>query len=196
MKFKRGSKGGGMVVEIAPQESSLALGEQAVSTLPEFRLKQILVPIDFSDCSKKALRYAIPFARQFEAEITLLNVIQYPVGAVELMIGYGQIVDESKKALDTQWAEIKGLVPSRTVLREGNPPVEIVRAATELDSDLIILSTHGHSGLAHVLLGSTAERVVRYAPCPVLVVREREHEFIARELKELTTQTDEISQKD
>ena len=96
-----------------------------------------------------------------------------------MMIGLWQIVDESKKALDSQLAEMKDFVPSQAILREGNPSVEVVRAATELGSDLIILSTHGHTGLAHVLLGSTAERVVRYAPCPVLVVREREHEFIA-----------------
>ena len=181
MKFKPGSKGGGLVVEIDPRENAFPLGERAITALPEFRLKQILVPVDFSECSRKALRYAIPFAKQFEAEITLVHVVQYPVGATEMMVGFGQIIDESKKALDAQLAEIKDFVPSREILREGNPSVEIVRAATELDSDLIILSTHGHTGLAHVLLGSTAERVVRYAPCPVLVVREREREFIAEE---------------
>jgi nucleotide-binding universal stress UspA family protein len=69
-------------------------------------------------------------------------------------------------------------VDSETVTRLGHPSEEIVAAAKDFDVDLIVLATHGHTGLKHLLLGSTAERVVRLAPCPVLTVREREHEFV------------------
>jgi universal stress protein A len=69
-------------------------------------------------------------------------------------------------------------VPSRAVVQTGNPELAIVDAAKELGIDLIILSTHGRTGLSRVLLGSTAEKVVRHAGCPVLIVREHEHEFI------------------
>jgi universal stress protein A len=69
-------------------------------------------------------------------------------------------------------------LPVETFVRTGRPATEIVEAATELESDLIIISTHGHTGLKAVL-GGTTEHVVRHAPCPVLVVREKEHDFLA-----------------
>jgi nucleotide-binding universal stress UspA family protein len=69
-------------------------------------------------------------------------------------------------------------VPVNTILRAGPAAAEIVRAARDFGSDLIVLSTNGHTGLARVILGSTAEQVVRLAPCPVLVVREKEKEFV------------------
>jgi nucleotide-binding universal stress UspA family protein len=65
-----------------------------------------------------------------------------------------------------------------TLVRQGPPPIEITGAARDLDADLIIMSTHGRKGLSRVFLGSTAEKVVRSAPCPVLIVRESEHEFL------------------
>jgi nucleotide-binding universal stress UspA family protein len=87
--------------------------------------------------------------------------------------------EAGKKQLETLRRTIDAEIPSKTLLRVGSPQVEIINAAKESGIDVIILSTHGRTGLAHVFLGSTAERVVRHAGCPVLIVREEEHEFVA-----------------
>jgi nucleotide-binding universal stress UspA family protein len=65
-----------------------------------------------------------------------------------------------------------------SILREGSPAKVIAEVAGEMATDLLVISTHGYTGLKHVLMGSIAEQVVRYAPCPVLVVRQQEHDFI------------------
>jgi universal stress protein A len=147
-------------------------------------LKSILVPIDFSWPSKKALQYAIPFAQQFGARITLLFVMEPPVYTGD--IGYVPLeVDDagSMLAISEKLAELaqQAMPPdllAKTLVRTGRPFQEIVDAARELDTDLIVIATHGYTGLKHVFLGSTVERVVRHAPCPVLTVREGEHEFV------------------
>lgn len=146
-------------------------------------IKRVLVPIDFSKQSEKAVRYAAAFARQFDAKITLLHAYQLPAYPPDLIyVPMGGRLDSAEKALRQRLVlTAQKSVPSeffdQTLFRIGTPHDEICRAAQELDSDLIIISTHGFTGLKHVLMGSTAERVVRHAPCPVLVVREREHEF-------------------
>jgi nucleotide-binding universal stress UspA family protein len=147
------------------------------------RLKQILVPVDFSDHSEKALKYGGKFAEQFGSTLTLLHVIQPVVYPADF--GYPPTVLESMdEAVRRQIEErLQGLAANlghnaRTLLRTGQPYFEIAAAARELEVDLIIIATHGHTGLKHVLLGSTAERVVRHAPCPVLTVRDREHDFV------------------
>lgn len=189
MKFKRTSKsGGGMVVELGAKESQLpvAASETATLPLPVFRLKKILVPVDFSDCSRKALQYALPFARQFDASVVLLHVIEPYIPVPEMTtvnfdVIRKQMLAGSEKELKALQRTIPADVVSEAVISEGNSYVEIVRAAKERGVDLIILSTHGRTGLAHVFVGSTAERVVRHAGCPVLIVREREREFVAGE---------------
>ncbi len=178
MKFKPTEKAGGLVVEMSPREAQLPMAETAAAA-PLFKLKKILVPVDFSECSQKALQYAIPFARQFEAELALLHVLQPFVPMPELPQVDFDSLEDAKKELEALRQTIPSPVDSRMVLRRGDPSYEIVSAAKELDIDLIILSTHGRTGMARVLLGSTAEKVVRHASCPVLVVREREHEFVA-----------------
>jgi nucleotide-binding universal stress UspA family protein len=80
--------------------------------------------------------------------------------------------------LDRVGESVKGLVPVTSLVRMGDPSREIIAAAKELEIDLIILATHGRTGLSHFLLGSTAEKVVRRAGCPVLIVRDEEHEFL------------------
>jgi len=153
-----------------------AMGMPAV-----FQLKKILVPVDFSNCSKKALQYAIPFARQFGAELTLLHVLE-PAVALPTADGLATVITESTADVQSGLDELRGAVggdiPASTLVRAGSPHMEIIAAAAALDIDMIILSTHGRTGLSHVLLGGTAEKVVRRAGCPVLVVREHEHEFI------------------
>ena len=148
------------------------------------KLKTILVPIDFSVASEKALRYAIPFAEQFGGEIVLLHVVE-PVAMPDfayfpLTLENDKVKQACKERLDRLAVEAMkpaGLT-AQTLVRNGVAFQEIADAARTLKVDLIILTTHGHTGLKHVLLGSTAERVIRHAPCPVLTVREKEHEFV------------------
>jgi nucleotide-binding universal stress UspA family protein len=140
--------------------------------------------LDFSEPAEKALRYAVAFGRQLGARITLLHVRQLPYYLAEPgFVPAAPLVDDPPEAVTQRLeADAHRLVPSemleRTLLRAGEPFDEICKAAAELNTDLIILSTHGYTGLKHALMGSTAERVVRHAPCPVLVVRKREHEFV------------------
>jgi universal stress protein A len=177
MKIKPTSNTGGVLVELRPEETQLPA--QSVATAPEFKLKTILVPMDFSDCSKKALQYACPFAKQFGAELKLLHVIE-PYPAVSEMVPYDhETGDECRQKLQELQKALGDAIPCSIELRTGISHVEIANAARELGADLIILSTHGRQGFARMILGSTTEKVVRFAPCPVLIVRECEREFIA-----------------
>jgi len=155
----------------------------ASATVP-FRIRKILVPIDFSDCSKKALQYALPLAKRYDAALTLLNVVPVPPWAVgEASAGefFPSLQRTSgEQELGKLVAEVvRGEVTAHTVVRNGSPTLEIVEVAKSLPADIIIISTHGRSGLMHAFLGSVAEHVVRHSPCPVLVVRECEREFLA-----------------
>ena len=150
-----------------------------------FKIASVLVPVDFSDCAKKALQYAIPFARQFGATIHLVHVVpmNYFVGSEFGAIDFPLMEADLKKSAEKQLGEFAAReigpeVPAETEVRAGQPVQELVAAARQHETDLIIISTHGRTGLRHVFMGSVAENVVRYAPCPVLIVREQEHEFI------------------
>ena len=188
MKIKPTPTKGRVVVEMdRADEAMLAGPETAVAERPSpFRLRKILVPIDFSDCSRKALHYALPFAREFGAQIVLLHVVQaaYDYGGEFGPVVFPELESEWRARSETELRELarKELgeeIESQVVVRAGQPSAEIVEVARALETDLIIISTHGRTGLKHVLLGSQAENVVRHAPCPVLTVREHEHEFIA-----------------
>jgi universal stress protein A len=155
---------------------------QRVTKLPvQFpsRVRSILVPIDFSKPSEKALDYAVSLAKQFGAKLTLLSVIEpFPTpdfAYYPLVVENDKIMAETKRRLEQ--VPIKaGVAPElveKILVRNGKPHWEITNAAQTLKVDLIVISTHGYSGLAHVFMGSTAERVVRHAECPVLVVRGR-----------------------
>jgi len=176
MKIKPADKRRGVLLELGPNETQLPS-----ETL--FQLERILVPVDFSDCSRKALAYAVPFAKQFGAEIVLAYVVQpyIPVpeaSAVDTTAILAQMRESGKSELEKLRLSITDDVRIKTMLRVGNPAHEIVKAAAETDADLILLSTHGRTGLGRVFFGSVAEYVTRYAVCPVLTVREREHEFV------------------
>lgn len=166
-------------------ESRKVTLEQAAS-VGRFRLQTILVPIDFSSFSGQALEYALAFAGQFRACIVLLHVVEpmvYPENYMSIPVVNDDINSSLMKAaedkLDAHRQRIDGdRIEVKALTRLGRPYVEITDAAKELNVDLIILATHGHTGLKHVLLGSTAERVVRHAPCPTLTVRDPEHGFI------------------
>jgi universal stress protein A len=142
-------------------------------------IRQILVPIDFSVHSKNALKYAVPMAEQFNAALHLVYVVEPTIYPADL--GFGQVVlprvEEElrqKGAQELQLLidrEIGEAVSATYAVRTGNPHHEILAEAEEQKVDLIILATHGHSGVEHMLFGSTADRIVHHAPCPVLTVR-------------------------
>ncbi len=145
----------------------------------EPQVKKILVPIDFSDYSKNALKYAVNFAKKFDAKIYLIYVIEpviYPadfsMGQVALPSVDTEMNSRAKEELDMLAKREITDLEIATLIKTGKPFVEIVETAFEEDIDLIIIATHGHTGIEHVLFGSTAEKVVRKAPCPVLTIRE------------------------
>ncbi len=143
-------------------------------------IKKILVPIDFSDYSKKALKYTIDFAKQFNAEIILVYVIEPLMYPADLSMGQMIIPQSTVDLGEKSKAELEVLAKNEigdllnfdTIVKTGKPFIEIIETAAETDSDLIIISTHGHTGVEHLLFGSTSEKVVRKAPCPVLTLRE------------------------
>jgi nucleotide-binding universal stress UspA family protein len=108
----------------------------------------------------------------------LLYVVPPYVGGPEPAPVDFETVEEGKRELAALQKTITGVIPSRTQVLLGVAHVEITEAAAKLGADLIIISTHGHTGVTRILLGSTAEKVVRHAPCPVLIVRECEREFV------------------
>jgi len=150
-------------------------------------LNKIVVPTDFSDYAKHAVPYACTLADRFGSELHLLHVLQDLVTFVpEPGLAFpppGDYLEEletsARKALtqvlDPAWEGGKSIV---RVICQGTPFLEILRYAKQNDIDLIVMGTHGRTGLAHMLLGSVAEKVVRKAPCPVLTVRPPEHEFV------------------
>ncbi|MGB9475542.1 MAG: universal stress protein [Candidatus Udaeobacter sp.] len=148
-------------------------------------VRKILVPTDFSAASRKSLSYALRFAKGLNSEITLLHILE-PDTPLTLSgrpataaFSKEELVDaeEALRGL-TDSAKAAGAAATKSILRTGVATHEIVETAKELDVDLIVIATHGFSGWKHFAIGSTAERVARAAPCPVLVVREKEHDFI------------------
>jgi universal stress protein A len=149
-------------------------------------IKKILVPTDFSDPSRKAFKYATRIGGEFGSEIVLLHVMEQPPPIAAMRTAY-----DARQSYENELASAKknlravsapaqsNRFPSvSSAIRTGYAPTEITEAAKDLDVDLIVMATHGHTGWKHFAIGSTAERVVRAAPCPVLVVREKEHDFI------------------
>ncbi len=146
------------------------------SSLP---IRRILVPIDFSVHSKNALRYAVPMAEQYNAMLHLIYVIEPTVYPADL--GFGQVIvpgveeelrtkseDELRLLVEN---EIGGRAKAEYVVRTGKPHQEILSEAEDKGADLIIVATHGHTGVEQMLFGSTAMRIVRLARCPVLTIR-------------------------
>lgn len=141
--------------------------------------EKILTAIDFSENSDYAFDYALTLARQFQAELTVLHVINEPVdlrGFYVPHISFEQlekeIADGAEKMMEKFCQTKLGDFTSyQTAIVSGIPYEEIIGKANETGSSLIVLGTHGRTGLDHLIFGSTAERVVRSAPCPVLTVR-------------------------
>jgi universal stress protein A len=151
------------------------------------QVKKVLVPIDFSESSLKALKYAVVFAGQFGASICLVHVVEpasflNDMRNVPLAVSDGEVANMlHHKLVMLARKQIDPVTPVHPLVCIGKPFDEIVKTAKTFNADLIILATHGRTGLKRALLGSTAERVVRHASCPVLVVREKEHDFVQRD---------------
>ena len=162
------------------------LGDMPRTNHRAINLKRILVPIDFSECSRKAIEYGVAFAGEFKSEILCLHAIEIPYGTGEAGIvleteAFNKRLREEAEQQAVVFLQNQAASPSQEcAIKLGTPYREIIRMADEREIDLIIVGTHGRSGIRHFLLGSTAERVVRHAHCPVLVVREREHEFLEK----------------
>lgn len=147
-----------------------------------FTIRTILVPTDFSDRSRAALSVAGSLARDHQARVVLLFVLEPPVVAGELGValpppeGYQAQLEERLRSSRPDAPE----VPVEHRITEGPVGDSICRMATELGCDLIVMGTHGRAGIGRLLLGSVAEDVLRHAPCPVLTVREAplEHEGV------------------
>lgn len=149
-------------------------------------IKRILVPVDFSDSSSKAIRYGAEFAQRFGAELILVHILELPFYPVEQGLGMvppgmpDEVIPEveSRLAEERAAAGVDAAIAVRLIVREGKPFVELIRLAREESVDLIIIPTHGRTGLPHLLIGSTAERVATQATCPVLVMRDQERDFV------------------
>ena len=150
-------------------------------------LNSILVATDFGRASEAALNYGRNLTRAFGANLHLLHVIDNRVAGTVAEFypqeGYDRIEASASKSLNAcLTGDDKSRLRARTVLRvSGAPDEAIVEYARDAHVDLIVIGTHGREGVAHLLMGSVAEKVVRSAPCPVLVVRAKEHEFILPE---------------
>ncbi|TWU12747.1 hypothetical protein CA54_15720 [Symmachiella macrocystis] len=149
-------------------------------------LKRILVATDFSEHSNVAVKYATALAQAFDSEVILCHVVEAPDLISQIPpTGEGyfppNFQEQQREAAEKECAKIiadSGIKNGRSLIVEGSAFFEVIRAAKAEDVDLVIVGTHGRGAIAHVLLGSVAEKIVRKAPCPVLTVREGEHEFV------------------
>ncbi len=149
-------------------------------------LQRILVPTDFSECSGAALKYACELGREFDSRLHWLHVMQdlyiYPAGEAYIAMpteAFEELVQATRDRMVEMLSDSdRHRFQVQLATPRGNPFVEIVRYAKDNDIDLVVIGTHGRGPIPHMLMGSVAEKVVRKAPCPVLVVRERQHEFV------------------
>lgn len=145
------------------------------------KLTRILVPTDLSPASLSALEYAGELARPFNAEVVVLFVVEPIVYATPSDLygaaaDLGTVLQEQERSGRAQLLKIqaryrKKLPKLRAVQQTGTPYLVITTAAKKLKADMIVMSTHGRTGLSHLFLGSVAEKIVRTSPCPVLTVR-------------------------
>lgn len=154
--------------------------------------RRICCAVDFADPSRVAMAAAADIAKRFEAELTLVHVVAPPPsGASDVLVSSRELArmqaDEDGETL-ARWradAEVRAGRPVRSRVLSGAPAEQIVEYAREQRHDLIVVGTHGRTGIPHLVLGSVAERVVRQSPCPVLVVHDHgalEKEQVAEEI--------------
>ena len=149
---------------------------------PELKFERILVPVDFSEHSLKAFAKALEFGRAFGAELILVHIVEqiiYPGDWSYAPLAMSDFAAERREAVAARLKTLSAGSGVRTseIVRLGRAWQEVVEIAKERRADLVIVATHGYTGLRHVLLGSVAEKIVRHAPCPVLTVRADENDF-------------------
>jgi len=142
------------------------------------KLKKILCPIDFSACSTYALNYAIDLSLKDQASLYLIHVIETYMGdigdilkQIDLLLDDKQTDNLKMRLINLIPDEIQTNISIDTLVVKGVPFVEIIKAAKGNQADLIVMGTHGKTGLDHILIGSVAERVIQRSPCPVLSIR-------------------------
>ena len=148
-------------------------------------LKQILVPTDFSETSEVAAKYARALAQAFGADLHLMHVLENPYASYDPLSFtppinfFEELEAQTRDRLMRVLADWEPLHPHVDVVTtRGSTFIEIIHYAKEHNIDLIVLGTHGRGPIAHMLMGSVAEKIVRKAPCPVLTVRHPQHEFV------------------
>ena len=148
-------------------------------------IQRIMVPTDFSENAEHAYAYAEVLAKRFGAKLLLTHVGEipiYPAGPGQIPIGWENLAvdlqDQTRENMKTALTKFQPDVEVETLMSEGTPFLEIVRMARDHDVDMIVMSTHGHTGIKNLLLGSTAAKVVRKAACPVLTVHPGERTFV------------------
>jgi nucleotide-binding universal stress UspA family protein len=150
-------------------------------------LKKILVPTDFSEFSEKSLLYGVSLAEQYGAGLYLFSAIDDRIFDESLFMvsAEQEILKNRKQVYEEQMSKLQAKIKREhpdikvyKVVKMGIAFVEIVKFAREEKIDLIVMGSHGRTGITHLLIGSTTEKVVRKAPCPVLTVRLKEHEFV------------------
>jgi nucleotide-binding universal stress UspA family protein len=153
---------------------------------PVIEIKKILIPTDFSEYSQFALKYAMALAVSFKARLYVIHVCEHAItgaGTEAYHFSVPEFLADVEKAeresLEKIVSEIRSAgIDAQSVFTTGRAYIDIVDKAKELDVDLITLATHGRKGLSHFVFGSTAEKIVRLAPCPVLTVKHPEHDFV------------------
>lgn len=147
------------------------------------KIDRILAPLDFSDNADAILDWAVHLAKEHKSRLTLMHAYHLPVEFQQMEGAYlpaefwTQVKSEAEKNLEQKAARIREQgVETEVLVVEGYPATAIEEAAQTKDVDLIVIGTHGHTGLKHLLLGSVAERVVQKAPCPVLTVKTGEED--------------------
>ncbi len=149
--------------------------------------KRIIVPIDFSDCSRKALEYAAATARAHKSKLTILHIyeesfVEPYVNAANSEEEANEIIKEIERVNEIKYDEFLktvdlGGVEYEKLLKKGIPETEIVEIAREQQANLIVMGTHGRSGIRHILIGSTAEEVVRTVHCDIIIVKPEKFNF-------------------
>jgi nucleotide-binding universal stress UspA family protein len=148
-------------------------------------IKSVLVPVDFSKESTLAAKFATSLAQQYGSKLYLLHVLEPLHPGFQAEIGELREFEEKRKATVTE--DLANLIPAgvkknlsvEEILEIGSPVYHvIVEKAQELDVEVMVIATHGRTGLSHMLLGSVAEKVIRHAPCPVFVIRNPKDKYV------------------
>ena len=153
--------------------------------MADVKISTMVCAVDFSEYSDYALQYAIDLAGVFNAELKLVHVVELPflpsyslAGVPDLSLPVEQVEENAREHMEELVKECsKKDERVSGDLRTGAPFLEIISYAREVDADMIVVGTHGRSGLSHMLIGSVAEKIVRKAPCPVLTVKHPDHKF-------------------